>query len=98
MTTLTRNEPFASREPTLAIDAGLLPGTHRFQLEVIDSSGLRSRPDTATLVVQRRIVGPPVLDPVIRPPLLDPVRPVVRPPLTGPVIRPLRRPRRPRPP
>ena len=89
MTTLTRNEPFASREPTLAIDAGLPPGTHRFQLEVIDSSGLRSRPDTATLVVQRRIVGPPVL---------DPVGPVVRPPLTGPVIRPLRRPRRPRPP
>ena len=79
MTTLTRNKPFASREPKVTIDAGLAPGAHRFQLEVVDSSGLRSRPDTATLVVQRRIVGPPLLDPVIRLPVRDPVGPQRRP-------------------
>ena len=57
MTKLIRGRPLTTRAPALSIDAGLAPGNHRFQLEVVDSSGLRSRPDAATVVVLRRVIG-----------------------------------------
>ena len=94
MTTLTRNQPFATREPAIQIDAGLPPGAHRFQLEVIDDGGLRSRPDAVTVVVQRRVIRPPVIGPG-RPPVIDPVGPVIRPPRPAVPVAPAP-PRRPR--
>jgi hypothetical protein len=50
---LEPDRPFDSVQPALSVDAGLLPGAHRFRLEVVGTSGLRSRP--AEVVV---IVGP----------------------------------------
>ena len=69
--------PQITREPTITVDAGLPVGRHRFRLEVIDASGLRSAPDHAIVEVQRIIVGPgpiPTPGPVIQP------GPVIRPP------------------
>ena len=87
MVTLVRGQAVTSRLPTLDIDAGLAPGAHRFQLEVVDTAGNRSRADVATVTVQRRIVVDPVRPPIVvepvRPPVVDPVRPVVQ-----PVVRP----------
>ena len=83
MTTLTRNKPFASRGPKIAIDAGLAPGAHRFQLEVLDDSGLRSRPDAVTVVVRSRVIRPPVVGPPVRPAAAHPAG-VRHPAVAGP--------------
>lgn len=67
MTSFTINRPVSTREPTIAVDAGLRPGTHRFQLEVIDSSGNRSRPVLANVVVTSRSTTGPGTAPPGRP-------------------------------
>lgn len=57
-----------TREPVVSVDAGLEPGTHRFQLEVTTSDGRTSRPDVADVTVTRlRLDEPtrPPTDPVI---------------------------------
>jgi hypothetical protein len=67
------NQTIETAEPTIAVDAGLPPGRHRFQLVVIDDAGRRSRPVEAIVEIQREIVRPP---PVIRTePRAGPVRP-----------------------
>jgi hypothetical protein len=67
------NQTIETAEPTIAVDAGLPPGRHRFQLVVIDDAGRRSRPVEAIVEIQREIVPPP---PVIRTePRSDPVPP-----------------------
>ena len=76
MTTLIRGRPLTTRAPALSIDAGLAPGNHRFQLEVVGSSGLRSRPDAATVVVLRRVIG---LAPAAGPPGVVAPRPATPP-------------------
>ena len=90
--------PQITREPTITVDAGLPVGRHRFRLEVIDSSGLRSAPDQAIVDVQR-ITGPgpiiPTPGPVIQPgPIIPTPGPVIQPgpiiPTPGPIIRPPR--------
>jgi len=48
---LDPNQPFVASQPTLSIDAGLPPGAHRFRLEVIGTSGRRSRPAEVVVVV-----------------------------------------------
>ena len=50
--------PQITREPTITVDAGLPVGRHRFRLEVVDASGLRSAPDEAIVEVQRIIIDP----------------------------------------
>ena len=95
--------PQITREPTITVDAGLPVGRHRFRLEVVDASGLRSAPDQAIVEVQRIIIDPgriptgpviptpgPVIGPVIGP--VSPTGPVVGPviPIPGPIIRPPR--------
>ena len=50
--------PQITREPTITVDAGLPVGRHRFRLEVVDASGLRSAPDQAVVEVQRIIIDP----------------------------------------
>lgn len=50
--------PITTREPTITVDAGLALGRHRFRLEVIDTAGLRSRPDDAIVEISRIIIDP----------------------------------------
>lgn len=66
--------------PSIVVDAGLSMGAHRFQLEVIDGAGNRSRPDVAVVTVQRLVVpGPIDTQPLIHPPGPVIPAPVVRP-------------------
>ena len=58
MVTLVHGKPLRTTEPRLVVDAGLLPGRHRFQLEVLDRGGLRSMPATASVLVARGGVAP----------------------------------------
>ncbi len=67
MVTFVRGRPIRTDKPEIVVDAGLTPGRHRFQLEVIDSSGLSSRPDTATVQIARGGINPVPPDP--RPPI-----------------------------
>jgi hypothetical protein len=77
------NQTIETAEPTIAVDPGLPPGRHRFQLVVIDDAGRRSRPVEAIVEVQREIVPPP---PVIRTdPRAGPVRSPLDPAL-GPTL------------
>ena len=41
---LEPNVAFTTPEPKIVIDAGLRPGTYRFQLVVVGESGQKSRP------------------------------------------------------
>ena len=43
-----------SVEPTIVVDAGLPAGAHRFQLEVIDSTGRRSAPAVAVVTITEK--------------------------------------------
>jgi hypothetical protein len=71
------NQTIETADPTIAVDPGLPPGRHRFQLVVIDDAGRRSRPVEAIVEIQREIVPPP---PVIRADLrAGPVRPPLDP-------------------
>ena len=78
MATFTIGRPVNTREPAITVDAGLPVGSHRFQLEVVDTAGNRSKPDIAVVAVQRVVV----------PPVTPPTRPdvVIRNPgtITGP--------------
>jgi hypothetical protein len=69
------NQTIETAEPTIAVDPGLPPGRHRFELVVIDDAGKRSQPVEAIVEIQREIVPPP---PVIR---TDPRAGAVRPPV-----------------
>jgi len=94
--------PQITREPTITVDAGLPVGRHRFRLEVVDASGLRSAPDQVIVEVQRIIIDPgriptgpviPTPGPVIGPVISTP-GPVIGPvistgPIVGPVIGPV---------
>jgi hypothetical protein len=91
-------QPITTTTPTIVVDAGLAVGSHRFQLVVVDSSGLRSAADVQVIAVQRPvIVVPPVgpVGPVVNPvgPVVNPVTPGVTPvtpvrPAVNPVITP----------
>ena len=94
-------EPHITREPTIVVDPGLPVGRHRFRLEVVDASGLRSAPDDAIVDVQRIVVDPgtvipsgpiiPTPGPVIGP-VTGPITGPITGPVTGPVIGPVRPP------
>lgn len=43
--------PIRTREPVVRVDAGLEPGIHRFQLEVVTADGLVSEPDVVSVTV-----------------------------------------------
>jgi hypothetical protein len=71
------NVPISTREPTVAVDAGLPIGRHRFRLEVVDAAGNRSRPSEAIVEVQQGVIdrsGRPA-GPIVSP---TPVRPRTR--------------------
>jgi len=45
--------PVITRDPKVIVDAGLKPGSYRFQLVVEDSAGRRSAPDEVVVIVQQ---------------------------------------------
>lgn len=51
------NQPIDTREPRIAVDPPLAVGMHRFQLEVFDQAGNRSRPDIVTIEVRTDTLG-----------------------------------------
>ena len=77
--------PQITREPTITVDAGLPVGRHRFRLEVVDATGLRSAPDQAIVEVQRTIVDPGPLIPTPGPVIPTP-GPII--PTPGPILQP----------
>lgn len=74
----------------MPVDAGLPPGSYRFQLVVVNERGRRSLPTEAVVTVLPRIIepiptptpGPVVIDPVPTPILTTPVRPPPVAPIT----------------
>ena len=52
------NQPVTTREPRVAVDAGLTAGQHTFELVVTDDSGNRSLPARVVVVVRP---PPPIL-------------------------------------
>jgi hypothetical protein len=52
MPTFKVGQTIETRAPTIVVDAGLPPGRHRFQLEVFDEAGNRSKPATAVIEVR----------------------------------------------
>jgi hypothetical protein len=84
MAAFSIGKPITTSVPVIAVDAGLAIGVHRFQLEVIDTAGNRSKPDVAEVTVQRLVITfpTPPLDPVI----LDPTRPTPGPIVSTPPI------------
>jgi hypothetical protein len=77
MTKFAVGQAVTTTTPTIVVDAGLAIGSHRFQLVVVDSAGLRSAADIRVIAVQRSIVVGPVTGPVI-----SSVGPVVNPVIT----------------
>jgi hypothetical protein len=57
------NQPVETTEPFVRVEtSNLQPGTYRFQLVVIDATGVASAPDEVTITIRRRlgdIVIPP---------------------------------------
>jgi len=53
-----QGRPVTTRVPKVAVDPGLRTGVHRFQLVVIDTAGLRSRPDVALVRIAAGVPGP----------------------------------------
>jgi len=84
MAAFSIGKPITTTVPVIAVDAGLAIGVHRFQLEVIDTAGNRSKSDIAEVTVQRLVITfpTPPLDAVI----LDPTRPVPGPSLSTPIV------------
>lgn len=78
MATFTVDRPITTREPSIAVDAGLAVGQHRFQLVVVDGAGLRSAPAVAVVSVQRSGVTQP--GPILSGPIL--AQPVATQPAT----------------
>lgn len=56
--TLVRGRPLRTTESRIVVHAGLAPGRHRFQLQVVDTGGLRSVPATAGVLVARGGITP----------------------------------------
>jgi hypothetical protein len=57
------NQPIATAEPRVLVDAGLPAGRHRFRLEVENERGQRSLPTEVTVLIENgdviRSVTPP---------------------------------------
>jgi hypothetical protein len=84
MAAFSIGKPITTTVPVIAVDAGLAIGVHRFQLEVIDTTGKRSKPDVAQITVQRLVITVPT--PPLGPVILDPTRPVPGPVVSTPTI------------
>jgi len=84
MVDFTSRRQFETRDPLLAVDKGLSPGIHTFQLVVTDASGNRSKAALIRVEIVRSIVpvipGGPVTPtrPVVTDPIIDITRPPIR--------------------
>jgi hypothetical protein len=93
--TFAVGQAITTRESSIAVDAGLAVGEHRFQLVVVDSAGLRSAPALAVVSVTRGVItqpgpilsGPILSQPVPSQPAPTPTSPVLGTPTTSTVIR-----------
>lgn len=65
MAVFVPGRPITTREPVISVDAGMTIGSHRFELVVVDSAGLRSRPDEAVVRIAAGVAGP--VGPVVLP-------------------------------
>ena len=79
------NKPFETDQATVDVDPGLPSGTYRFRLEVVDNSGRRSNPAEVTVVVEPRLVIPPI-DPTRPVPVVTPTPVIPTPVIPTPVI------------
>jgi hypothetical protein len=52
MPTFKSGQTIETRAQTIVVDPGLPPGRHRFQLEVFDAAGNRSKPATAVIEIR----------------------------------------------
>jgi hypothetical protein len=59
------NRPFESPEPTVDVDAGLPPGSHRFRLVVFNRRGQPSQPSEVVVTIER--FGPTIPSGIPRP-------------------------------
>jgi hypothetical protein len=75
MTQFAVGQSITTTTPTIVVDAGLAIGSHRFQLVVVDSAGLRSAADVQVVAIQRQLVVGPVIGTVVNP-VATPVTPV----------------------
>ena len=88
MASFSVGTPIITSTPTIAVDAGLPTGSHRFQLEVIDSAGNRSKPDIAIVTVQKLVISVPPAGPIPGPtipqpgPIVPPALPTLTPATT----------------
>lgn len=74
------NKPFETDQATVDVDPGLPSGAYRFRLEVVDNSGRRSKAAEATVIIEPRLVIPPVV-PTRPVPVVTPT-PVIPTPVT----------------
>ena len=66
--------PITTRESFIQVDAGLKPGKHRFQLEVVTADGRVGKPDAATVtVIDTSIPVPLNRDVIVTPVIITPV-------------------------
>lgn len=97
MVSFVRGRTLSTTTPTVAVDAGLPLGTHRFQLVVVSASGQASAPAIVDVAVAR--IGTEPLNPNVGSTITSPVRPldttIVR-PRTTPRAQPAAKPRKPR--
>lgn len=65
MARFTVGKPIVTKDPSIEVDPGLKPGTHRFQLEVVTGDGRVSKPDVTTVTVVDGITDPFVLRDIV---------------------------------
>lgn len=103
MVSFVRGRSISTTTPTVAVDAGLPLGTHRFQLVVVSASGQASAPAIVDVAIAR--IGTEPLNPNVGSTITSPVRPldttIVRPrapapPRASPRAKPPAKPRKPR--
>lgn len=74
MPTLQPGTPVTLDQPRLLVENKLTPGRYRFQLVVLDDSGLESDPAELIVSVHDVAVPPREPGPVFRPDMVDRVR------------------------
>ena len=78
MVDFTRQRQFKTREAVLAVDKGLPPGIHTFELVVTDESGNQSKAAQVKVEIVRLTVPVEPVTPV-RPVVIDPLGPIINP-------------------
>jgi hypothetical protein len=80
MPVLVPGKPIATGSPTLLVENGLAPGTHRFSLVVVDTAGNESAPAVIEVRVNAPLrpvipAGRVILERDVLSPIITPLRP-----------------------